>query len=263
MTIKKGYVETRDGQVHYRFCGEAQGLPLVFLHQTASSSQSYEKMMELLQAKYRMFALDTPGFGQTFYPPMKPTTAYYTDILLEALENLGVKEFHVFGHHTGAAIGAEMAATAPERVKTLMLEGPCWLSEAERQEWLDTAIDPMVIQADGSHLMKIWDRVVGLDPDHPPELCHREAIDTLRAGGRWHEAYIAVFLQNSCDLFSKVKCPMLLLCGDNDVLFPYFKPVCDAYPKAKSAVLTGGGTYAPDNCAAHIVEEIRAFLQEC
>ena len=167
MTIKKGYVETRDGQVHYRFCGEGKGIPLVFLHQTASSSQSYEKMMEALKDNFRMFALDTPGFGQTFDPPMKPTTEYYTSVLLEALENLGVREFHVFGHHTGAAIGAEMAATAPDRVKTLMLEGPCWLSEAERKEWLDTAIDPMVIQSDGSHLMKIWDRVVGLDPDHP------------------------------------------------------------------------------------------------
>jgi pimeloyl-ACP methyl ester carboxylesterase len=109
--------------------------------------------------------------------------------------------------------------------------------------------------------MKIWERVVGLDPDHPPALCHREAIDTLRAGQRWHEAYIAVFQQDTYTMFSKVKCPMLMLCGDNDVLYPYFKPVCDAYPKAKSVVLPGGGTYAPDNCAQHIAEEIRAFLR--
>lgn len=260
MTIKKGYVDTRDGQVHYRFCGEGKGTPLVFLHQTASSSQSYEKMMEVLKGNYRMFALDTPGFGQTFFPPQKATTAYYTSILLEALENLGVKEFHVFGHHTGAAIAAEMAATAPERVKALMLEGPCWLSEAERQEWLDTSIDPMVIQEDGSHLMKIWDRVVGLDPDHPLQLCHREAIDTLRAGERWHEAYEAVFNQDSYAIYEKIKCPIIMLCGVNDVLMPYFQPVCDAYPDAESHVLEDGGVYAPDNCAEELGKNIIEFL---
>jgi len=262
MTIKKAYVDTRDGQIHYRFCEGGKEPPIVFFHQTASSSVSFEKIMGFLAGEYRMIATDTPGFGQSFFPPEPPTVTYYVSLLLETLDNMGIKEFHAFGHHTGAAIAAEMAAAAPERIKTCMMDGPVWLSEEERMQWLDTAIHPMVIKPDGSHLMKIWDRVVGLDPDHPPALCHREAIDTLRAGGRWHEAYIAVFLQDCYALYPKIKCPMLLLCGDNDVLFPYFKPVCDAFPAAKSAVLKGGGTYAPDNCAAHIVDEIRAFLKE-
>lgn len=262
MTIKKAYVDTRDGQVHFRFCDGGSEPPIVFFHQTASSSQSFEKIMGLLEDEYRMFAMDTPGFGQTFFPHEPPTVTYYVSILLEALKNIGVQQFHAFGHHTGAAIAVEMAARAPDRIKTLMMDGPVWLSEQECQQWLDTAIKPMMVMPNGSHLIQIWERVVGLDPDHPPMLCHREAIDTLRAGQRWHEAYIAVFLQDSYAMFAKVKCPMLMLCGDNDVLFPYFKPVCDAYPQAKSAVLKGGGTYAPDNCAEQIVKEIREFLGE-
>jgi pimeloyl-ACP methyl ester carboxylesterase len=143
-----------------------------------------------------------------------------------------------------------------------MMDGPVYFTDDERNEWLDTQITPMVIKPDGSHLMKVWDRVVALDPDHPPELCHREAIDTLRAGQRWHEAYIACLHQDYADLYSRVKCPMLLLCGDNDVLFPYFGRLCDKYPDVKSVILPGGGTYAPDNCAQPIVEEILTFLKE-
>lgn len=217
--------------------------------------------MGLLEGTFPMFAMDTPGFGQSFFPLKAPTTTYYARVLLEALSNLGVESFHVFGHHTGAAIAVEMAATNPDRVKSLMMDGPVWLSAAERRQWLDTAIDPMVIQEDGSHLMKIWDRVVGLDPDHPKELCHREALDTLRAGERWHEAYIAVFEQDSYALYEKVKCPMLLLCGENDVLMPYFDPVCKAYPHAVHHVLKNCGTYAVDNAAEGIAEKIKRFLK--
>jgi pimeloyl-ACP methyl ester carboxylesterase len=262
MAIQKAYVTVGDGQIHCRMSpGAGAALPLVFLHQTASSSQSYENIMSRLEGEFTMIALDTPGFGQSFFPPQHASTAYYVATLLEALANLGVVRFHAFGHHTGASIAVEMGATAPERVASLMLEGPVWLSEAERKYWLDTAIDPMVIQADGSHLMKIWDRVVGLDPYHPPEICHREALDTLRAGERWHEAYIAVFSQDSYAMFSRVQCPMLLLCGKNDVLMPYFKPVCEAFPHARAAVLPGCGVYALDQCAEEIAAEIRGFVK--
>lgn len=132
MTIKKGYVETPDGQIHYRFCDGGAGLPLVFLHQTASSSQTYEKLMGVLQEQYRMIALDTPGFGQSDFPPQAPTISSYVATLLTALQNLGVHEFHAFGHHTGACIACEMAVTAPARVRGLMMVGPAYLDEADR-----------------------------------------------------------------------------------------------------------------------------------
>jgi len=261
MTIRKGYVDTKDGQVHYRYDVSGSGTPVVFFHQTASSSASFEKIMAQLQGRFPVYATDTPGFGQSFFPPEKPSTAYYTDILFEALHNLGVDKFHAFGHHTGAAIAVEMAATSPDRLASIMLEGPVYFSEPERKHWMDTAVDPMVIQEDGSHLMKIWNRVVGLDADHPKELCHREAIDTLRAGERWHEAYIAVFSQDSYALFKKVGCPMLLMCGENDMLMPYFPRCAEACPNAKTHVLKGGGVYAPDNRAEEIAQTIETFIK--
>lgn len=262
MAIKRGYVGTRDGQIHYRFCEGGKEPPVVFFHMIATSSECYEKIMGLLDGEYRMFAMDTPGFGQSFFPPQPPTITYYVSILLEALENLGVHEFYAFGHHTGAAISVEMAATARERLKGIMLEGPVYLTKEEARSFLDMLGKPVAIAADGSHLMKIWNHVVGLDPDHPPMLCHREAVDTLRAVEHFHEAFSAVFSQDYESMFSKVKCPTLFLCGENDLLMPYFKRVCDAYSNAKRVVLPGCGVYALDNCPELNVKEIRAFLHD-
>ena len=261
MTIRKGYVDTPDGQIHYRFCKGGGGLPLVFLHQTASSSQMYEPLMEELQGQYRMFALDTPGFGQSDFPLQAPTTSSYVTTLLSALQNLDVQEFHLFGHHTGACIGCEVAVVAPTRVRSLMMVGPVYMEEAERQRWKQEYVDPLVIQADGSHLTKIWKRVQSLDPDPSPALCHREAVDNLRAGERYHEAYQAVFSQDFPALLAQVQCPILMLCGEHDVLMPYFKPACVARPDAQS-VLLPGGTYVVDDHPQEVAATIRVFLGE-
>ncbi|MGE0826768.1 MAG: alpha/beta fold hydrolase [Candidatus Binatia bacterium] len=259
MPIKKGYVNTPDGQIHYRFCDGGKGLPLVFFHQTASSSLMYERLMAVLHGQYRMIALDTPGFGQSDFPPRAPTIGSYVTTLLTALQNLGVGEFHAFGHHTGACIACEMAVTAPTRVRSLTMVGPAYLDEAERQRWTREYIDPLVIQADGSHLAKIWKRVQSLDPNPSPALCHREAVDNLRAGERYHEAYLAVFSQDFPALLAQVRCPILLLCGEHDVLTPYFQPACTARPDAKSLLLPGG-TYVVDDYPQEVAGAVRDFL---
>ena len=46
MPIKKGYVETAEGQVHYRYSlAVGDNTPLVMLHKVASSSKSFETLM--------------------------------------------------------------------------------------------------------------------------------------------------------------------------------------------------------------------------
>jgi len=46
--IRKGYVNTSGGQCHYRYI-KGRGTPIVFLHQTPSSSLMFEKLMYALE----------------------------------------------------------------------------------------------------------------------------------------------------------------------------------------------------------------------
>jgi pimeloyl-ACP methyl ester carboxylesterase len=257
--VRKGYVDARDGQLHYRVAGAGPGEPIVFLHQTASSSQMYERLMAALAGDYRMLALDTPGFGQSFAPPVRPTIGYYVEVFAEALTALGVTAFHLFGHHTGASIACEMAATLPDRVRSLMLGGPVHMDDAERRRWLAERVQPMVIREDGSHLAQIWERVRSGHPGSAAALCHREVVDNLAAGERYHEAYQAVFTQDFPALLARVRCPILMLCGDGDVLMPYFDAARRARPDARCVALQGGG-YVVDEAPEVVAAEIRAFL---
>lgn len=259
MTIKKGYVDTGTGQIHYRMSSRGSGRPLVLLHQTASSSQMYEALMQQLDGDFFMLAPDTPGFGQSDFPHPNPTIGDYVTALLQAIDGLGFQDMAVFGHHTGASIACEIAVRVPVRVTHLMLSGPPYMDTAERQRWLQQAVVPMVIQADGSHLMQIWRRVTRHDPPPSPALAHREAVDNLRARERWHEAYIAVFTQDFPSLLAQVRCPTLLMCGEDDLLKPYFQLARDALPHAQH-VMTPGTTFAVDDYPAEVAAAIRTFL---
>ena len=263
MTVRKAYLDMSEGQLHYRFIDGPGEIPVVFFHQTASSSAMFEQLMVRLQGKYRLIALDTPGFGQSFFPSCAPDTRYYVETLLAALDQLGVGRFHAFGHHTGAAIACELAAVHPERVASLSMIGPVVLTPQERRQWLDTAIDPMVLKADGTQYMKIWYRVTHLDPrpdDNPPslEMCHRECLDTLRAGERWHEAYVAVFNQDFASFFARVRAPILMMCGQGDILWPWWEAARQARPDAR-AVEVPGGAYVCDDHPDVVVKEFLAF----
>lgn len=266
MAITKGYVPFTDGQLHYRFAPGAGACPSVFLHQTASSSAMYSAVMQRLDDVGPLYALDTPGFGGSSRPAGKPDVSYYVDSLLQGIEALGIDEFNLFGHHTGAAIACQMAAEHPRRVRRLGMVGPVQLTAEERAVWQATAIKPLHIDHQATHLEQVWQRVTNLDSQpiaYPAsaELATREAIDTLIAGDRWHEAYEAVFSQDFPACLDRVRCPILLVCGDGDVLYPYFQRACAARPDARAVVLKAGA-YVLDQQPDVMAELIRDFFRD-
>ena len=106
--IRKGYVETFFGTIHYRTAGVEINPHVLLLHQTASSSAMYEKIMSLLADKFYLFAPDTLGFGDSDFPKETASMQLYADSLREAAENFGLQNPFVFGHHTGASIAVQI-----------------------------------------------------------------------------------------------------------------------------------------------------------
>ncbi|TQF00618.1 MAG: alpha/beta hydrolase [Spiribacter salinus] len=75
--IRSGYVDTDEGQVHYR-CLRGDGPPLVFLHHTANSSTMWEAVIKRSAGSYDMVALDIPGTGGSYDPEGMPSIGHHT-----------------------------------------------------------------------------------------------------------------------------------------------------------------------------------------
>lgn len=260
MTIRRGYVDGTHGQIHFRSAGH--GPVLVLLHQTAASSRMFESFMGALAQEFTTIALDTPGFGGSDPAPSQPSTGELVAELQGAVRVLGHERYHLLGHHTGAALACEWAATAASEVQSLAMIGGLAMGAEARATWL-TGVKDAELQADGSHLAAAWDRVAGIDADPPrfppaTELRHREAVDVLIASPRWPEAYRAVFAQDFESYLVAVQCPVLLMSGRDDILWPYFEATVAIKPGATTAVLSGGA-YVLDQSTEAVVSVVRDF----
>ncbi len=257
--IKKGYVDCVAGQIHYRFkTGEENKTPIVWLHQTASSSAMYEKVFSRLTGLGAMYALDTPGFGGSFDPDNTPIMRQYAEWLVQACDNLGIGEFHVFGHHTGGCLLAEMAVAHPERVKSAMMIGPVPLTKEEREGWRGHFPTPLSPNKDGAYLKQTWDSLVE-GANHDIELHHREVLDTLRAYMGRYNTYNAVWDQDFVALYEKITCPILIMCAKDDVLWPFFERAQTMRPDAVAAIIKGAN-FEPDLDPDGVSENVRKFL---
>jgi pimeloyl-ACP methyl ester carboxylesterase len=261
--IAKGYVDTGWGQVHYRTIGDlTAGMPIVMLHQTASSSEMFEALMRELGDEYVIFAPDTPGFGCSFRPEERGTIPLYAKALLDALDALAVDRCWLFGHHTGATIAVQMMHERPSLAARVALSGPCLLTEDGARE-LAKKTPALELKQDGSHFAQVWERIQSKDCDAPLALKYREAVLTLLAGPRWSEGYHAVF-QHWAEFDRQLRAlsvPTLVFAGDKDTVFNLLEPSYRALKDGRKAVIAGQTTFSCDRAPKEVARLLRDFFQ--
>lgn len=260
MPHKKAYVQTADGQIHYRERA-GDGTPIVCFHQTASSSAMFEAFMDAYAGPQPIYALDTPGFGGSYDPEDQPGMAGYADRLLGAIDGLGVDKAHLFGHHTGASIAVEIAARYPERCASLAMIGPVVITPEEAGMFKQVYPKDFAPRADGSHLQAMWDYVAEIGGDSSLALHHREFVDTARAWQGHIKVYSEIWDQDFSALFKEVQCPLLILCSPDDVLWSLFDRARAMRPDAR-AVELGGSNFQPDEVPEATAEALQSFIAD-
>ncbi len=131
-TIRKGFVNTSHGQMHYRTAGS--GPPVVLVHGSPSSSRTYIDLIGRLSDQFTVIALDTAGHGNStpLMPGGQPEITDFARVLAETVEALGLERSVVFGSHTGAKITLQYAVDHPDRVSLLVMDGSVHSAGADR-----------------------------------------------------------------------------------------------------------------------------------
>lgn len=257
--IRYGYADSSEGQIHYRTVGR-EGAPVIaFFHQTASSGAMWEKVLERLADRYLCYAFDTPGFGRSYQPSDIPDLRTAAARIGEAIDDLGIERLHLCGHHTGGCIALELAPMLGARMRTLTLIGPVLVNEAEKAEYKKTFVRPFAIEPTGVFLTTAWEylRMIGAGSD--VELHTRELADHLVAHRTMPMAFSAVWNQDVEGLLRSVDRPLLLMCSEDDVLWPLFERAKALRPDADSAVV-GGSDFQPDRDPDGVAAALSAFI---
>jgi len=257
---KKGYSTLPYGQLHYRSTAQKPGLPLVLLHQTPSSSTMYVALMAELAPDFRCIAPDTPGFGQSDPLVEGVTVKGWSTAVSSFLHSLNIERCYLFGHHTGASIAVQMAADHPDLVAKLALSGPPLLTDAQIAH-LKTTLPTTELDENGRFLSDIWDRLRHKNPIAPLELSLRETIAALQCRDGYHDAYYAVFEQDFAGQLAALRCPVLLMAGENDSLRASLEPAARLVKNGRFHIIPNAGTYSCDEQPQAVATLLRDFFR--
>src|SRR5690349_4309218 len=108
--------------VHYEVLG--RGRPVIFVHGWLGSWRYWVPTMQQLSMKYRTYALDLWGFGDSVKENTKYGLKEQVKLLYDFMEKLGIAKAALVGHSLGAAICLRFASQYPDRAPRLMLVSP-------------------------------------------------------------------------------------------------------------------------------------------
>jgi pimeloyl-ACP methyl ester carboxylesterase len=108
--------------VHYEVLG--RGRPVIFVHGWLGSWRYWVPTMQQLSMKYRTYALDLWGFGDSGKNALRFGLQGQVDLLFQFYERLGIPKAALIGHSLGAAVALRFARQHPDRVYRMMLISP-------------------------------------------------------------------------------------------------------------------------------------------
>ncbi len=253
--VWRRYLDTPEGQIHYREAGD--GEPLILLHQTANSSAIFEPMLPLFAAKgRRVVAFDTPGFGASDPPPEPPDIAYYARRFVEAAALLGINQFDLLGHHTGATAGARIAADFGAKVCHLVLWGYPMLTPEQMAQLANA--EPVEFSDDGSFIPASWQQVNG--PRVQPKLTNRFLLERLQAGRNAYWSPRAVGREDHAALARRISIPTLIISHESDPSWEGSQGAAVLIPNAQFVPVRGVNVDVADAAMQQFVDTVDAFL---
>ena len=101
------------------------GPDVVLLHGLGGAKSSFFDAAAALSKRYRVHALDLPGYGGSSKPTTAANTArYFADTVCATMDALGIRRAHVAGNSMGGRVAIELGLRHPERVASLVLLCP-------------------------------------------------------------------------------------------------------------------------------------------
>jgi pimeloyl-ACP methyl ester carboxylesterase len=250
----------------------------LLVHGWSSSWYAMSPLMPLLRERYRVVAVDLPGYGESPPPPQRATIAGYAELLGELLGQLSPEPAVLVGHSMGGMIGLTLALQRPELIERMVLL--CPTISGHLSAWINTFVSPITmlerfgmanraLAALEPHMVKVTDRLM-----KPASFAERSGIsehdyhhlraDARRPGqGRVRaECFTAMRKGDLRGKLGGISIPSLVLWGmeDNTVPLRDASIVADEWPEADLRVIPKAGHWPQFETPEVTRRYVRAFL---
>ena len=245
-----------------------RGEPLVLVHGFGGDKDNFTRIARFLIGRFRVVALDLPGFGDA---SRDPAARYHIDAQVERLrafiERLGLGAVHLGGNSMGGFIAAQYAATYPDAVRSVWLIDAAGATPARGTEiisrYLETGEMPLLVRvpADYAALLRaVTYRMPVLPYSVRHELARRAVNDYALHARIFRE--IAVESPPLDDRYGEIRAPTLIVWGREDrILSPAAAVLMrERIPRSQSVLMDSTGHLPMIERPAVTARDYLAFL---
>ncbi len=262
-SVRRAYVDTQLGQLHYSTAGE--GPTLLCIHQSSSSMEEYMALVPFLADQYHLVFFDLPGHGLSSDPINEPGVEEFTNTALALVDHLGIDKCSILGHHGGALISMNFAYRYPERTEKVILSGTSGIkNELEKKSFSQNLADRKKVGLDinGESLLLAWQRYVAYMPGAALTDVLRPFLNSVMTRMRPFDAHHSVLKWDREPALRSLQMPTLLVQGMQDEFVSHQENLLKIIPNAERAVIHNGGAFLFYDKAKECAELIDAFLSK-
>ena len=262
-TFADAYLATRI-RLRYAEQGDPRGRPLILLHGYSDSWFSYSRVLSGLASRYRVYALDLRGHGDSDRPPDGYTMRDMAADVIAFMDLKGIPWATIVGHSMGSFVAQQTAVRAPERVSRLVLIGSATtprriVGVAELARAVSSLADPV---------SDAFAREFQLSTIHhpvPPEFLDAAVAASLKLPARvWQEVMAGMLATGPAAALRECGIPTLLLWGEQDSVFERSEQdaLLAAIPGARLEVYPETGHALHWERPAEFVRDIERLFRE-
>jgi 3-oxoadipate enol-lactonase len=200
-----------------------QGNPLVLIHGAGDNLNMWYHQLPAFSQKYRVISYDFRGAGGTEVPEGDYTIAVMAEDAYQLMQALGVGRGYLLGFSMGGRIALEVAINHPEMVKALVLANSALgltPPSPESREWRRR----MVASLEHGEAPSVMDMltVSSFSPDyksrHPAEFDRYLKVKLHNHPEGFARLMRSMGLLAAPPYLSRLKCPVLIIAGEKDIL---------------------------------------------
>ena len=201
-------------KVNYTDAGEGQCVLL--LHGWGSSNKAYSFIINSFKDKARLVALDFPGFGDSDMPPEAWDVSDYVDFTVKFINALALEDIVLVGHSFGGRVIIKMVGSGlVEPRKIILLDSAGVKPKRSLKGRLRTACFktgkffltlPFLKKHTAGALDSLRAFFGSADYNSAPPVLRRTLVKVVN--------------EDLCAYMPAIKCPTLLIWGENDTATP-------------------------------------------
>jgi len=193
-------------RLSFTVAGRAHARPIVLVHGIGSSSAYFHRLVPVLARRWRVVALDLPGFGRSPAGPHVLTVREHAEVLSAFLLEHHLTAAVLLGHSLGTQVVADVLRTPP--AGTAPVSGGAVL------------IGPTIDDAARSRLTQVW-RIVSDAVREPVSLRLVQLLSSLVCTPRtWWQTSTVMLEDPLEEALADVTGPVVLVRGARDRVAP-------------------------------------------